>query len=135
MNVNSDSIQIIKFPRGFAQHIVSDRKLINKYQTNQVLKAFDFFACLKSTNTCGVISNFHSQFKSLLPLCKISRSLFYNRLTDCTRMGLLKVTDGDIRLTSWHHACQLYDFDFIEYHKINYDLINETSNFQYFINL
>lgn len=132
MNTVPHNIEF-RFPQGLARSLINRRALVTKYETNRVLKAFDFFTCLKATNVCGVISGFHSQLPMLLPLCKISRSSFYTRLNDCAKLGLLKLDGNNIRLHSWDNVCRLYDHEFTYYHKINYDLNNETANFQYFI--
>lgn len=119
-------VQTLRFPVGLAKAIINQRVIVLKYETNRVIKAFDMFTCLKSTNTCGVISNYTQQLPELLAICKISRTLFYTRLKDCIELKLISKRGDDLQLTSWFKACEL--FDVIEtgaFHNINYN-VNDT---------
>ena len=92
------------------------------------------FTCLKSTNTCGVISDYAGQLPDLLTFCKISRTLFYTRLKDCIELKLISRRGDDLQLTSWFKACEL--FDVVEtgvFHTINYDLNDTKKTVQHII--
>ncbi len=118
-------IHPVRFPIGLAKVLVSERTLKNKYETNTLVRVIDFYACLKSTNTCGVIKDFPSQLGHLLQVCKVGRSTFYSRLNQAQQNGLLTLDGHTIRLTSWRKVCQQHDTNFIGYHTIQYNLNGE----------
>lgn len=128
------NVQIIRFPVGLAKAIINQRNLVLKYETNRVVKAYDMFTCLKSTNVCGVISNFTDQLPELTALCKISRTAFYTRLNDCIELKLITKADNKLRLTSWKKACELFNvIETGKFHDINYNPDEPKQTIQHII--
>ena len=124
----------LRFPVGLAKAIINQRVIVLKYETNRVIKAFDMFTCLKSTNICGVISDYAQQLAELLTICKISRTSFYTRLKDCIELKLVTRRGDDLQLTSWGKACELFDtVDTGLFHNINYDLNDKKQTAQHII--
>ncbi len=127
-------IQILRFPVGLAKALVDQRKMVLKYETNRVVKAYDMFTCLKSTNVCGVISNYTEQLAELMAICKVSRTSFYSRIQDCIKLKLITKRGSQLRLTSWTKACEMVDvIETGTFHKINYDLNDKKQTIQHII--
>jgi hypothetical protein len=124
----------IRFPFGLAKALVDQRKLVLKYETNRVVKAYDTFTCLKSTNICGVISNYTDQLPELTAICKISRTAFYNRIQDCIKLKLITKRGTQLHLTSWTKACEMFDVvNTGVFHNINYNLSDTKQTIQHII--
>ncbi len=70
----------IQIPHSLAEAVISQRTLVNKYETNKIIRAIDTWLCLKSTTTSSIIQHYHKQLPALLQTCKISKASFLNRL-------------------------------------------------------
>lgn len=122
MQKDEEQLHTVRIPIGLAKALIVERTLKNKYETNSLVRIIDFYACLKSTNTCGVIKDFTKQLESLLRISKVGRSTFYNRLKECQNAGLLIHDENAIRLVSWRTVCTRYNVKFQGYHTLNYSI-------------
>lgn len=98
----------IQIPYNLAEILVRERYLVNKYETNQLIKALDTWLVLKHINTrAPYILDWNKQKKTLLKICKVSESIFRHRLKILSNLKLLKYANN-ITLCSWHELGKIF---------------------------
>ena len=81
--------------------ILSLRKLVNKYETNQAMRAFDTWIVLKNLSSPSLIQNWNKQKSDLLSWCKCSETIFRHRLKLLREMQLIQYDRNKIVVCSW----------------------------------
>lgn len=101
----------ISIPFTLAEALVSQRKLVNVYETNQLIKALDTWLVLKHLNVrFPHIVDWNTQKKQLLQICKVSETIFRHRLKILSNLKLL--TYGkNITLCSWYDLGKRFDIN------------------------
>lgn len=98
--MNPDTLQI-SIPYDLARYVTGSRKLVRKYETNQLIKALDTWLILKAETSSGYIQQWNSQKKYLLSICKISESIFRHRLNILADLKILSYNRYGITVASW----------------------------------
>lgn len=109
-----DHIIEVKIPVELAKYAVWQRKLVTKYETNQVIKALDTWLILKALTRSSLIQNWNKQKAHLLAVCKVSESIFRHRLKQLAKMQLVTADRQNIRLCSWEQLATALDIDIKE---------------------
>lgn len=122
----------IKIPYNLARLITSRRKLVNKYETNQLIKAFDTWFVLKAEAPGSYIQNWNSQKKYLFKLCKCSETIFRHRIKILSDLNVLKFSRDYIRLVSWQELQNNFQIDIKEKLTLQYK-INSNEKVCYWI--
>lgn len=96
----------ISIPIELARFTVWQRNLVNKYETNQLIRAVGTWLLLKHLTTSGHIQRWNYQKDYLLKLCKCSDSVFRHRIKLLADLKLLTLYKADrkndsIRICSW----------------------------------
>ncbi len=129
---NNSNILSIRIPNELPAAILADRMLVQKRHVNRTVKLYDTFAVLKSLTDTGKIQYYSRQRDNLAYVCKISVSMFYNRIKELQRLHLLKIMHGNIILSSWEDACKPFAIDHKHKTTINYDVHDHKRLYQAF---
>lgn len=111
----------ISIPIDLARYAVWQRRLVTKYETNQVIKAIDTWLVLKSISRSSWIQNWNDQKSDLFRICKVSESIFRHRLRILASMQLIKYDRSGIRLCSWSQLSKVLSIDIGNKFTIQYD--------------
>lgn len=123
-----------KFPKGLASFIVAQREMRNTYNTNRAIKAYGFFAALKTITESGVVKDYNKQITAIADITKKSRAGVFNYISYCKLMGLLKVRSGNIYLSSWQKVVEAEDCPYSGmFTTLQYDTINPKQTPEYLI--
>lgn len=95
-----DTIQI-SIPFDLARYVTGARKLVRKYETNQLIKALDTWLILKAETSSGYIQQWNRQKDYLLKICKVSESIFRHRLNILADLKILQYNRHGITVASW----------------------------------
>lgn len=123
--MNLSDILHIQIPVELARYSVWQRSLVNKYQTNAIIKALDTWLVLKAESIPSIISQWNDQKGRLLQICKCSESIFRTRLKLLKEMKLIKYDRHDIRLCSWDELGKALEIDVDKKEIIRYDIHNK----------
>lgn len=127
----------ISIPSELARFATWQRKLIHKYETNQVIKALDTWLLLKHETTSGTIQQWNDQKKDLLHKCKCTDSIFRHRLQvlhDMKLITLYKINrkNDSIKICSWEQLAKTFDIDVTDKFTIQYN-INDKQKIHHWI--
>jgi hypothetical protein len=122
----------ISIPFELSKYTVWQRSLVNKYETNQVIKALDTWLVLKHETTSGFIQSWNQQKKWLLQLCKCSETIFRLRLKLLQSMGLIKFDKSSITICSWEKIGKSLNINTDDRFTIKYN-INDKQRVQEWI--
>lgn len=110
----------ISIPYNLAEIAVKQRLLVNKYETNQVIKALDTWLVLKHLNVrFPHILNWNQQKKNILKICKISEAVFRHRLKILKQLQLLDY-DKHITVCSWYQLGKIFGINIDKKFEIQY---------------
>lgn len=123
----------ISIPTDLARHLVWQRKKVNQYQTNQLIKAMDTWLLLKHCTTSGIIQNWNEQKQDLFRLCKCSESIFRHRLKLLADLQLLKYNRYNINICSWQILEKTFEIDTSAKFTIQYNLNDKQRIQEWFI--
>lgn len=115
----------IQIPAELARYSVWQRSLVNKYQTNSIIKALDTWLVLKAESIPSIIGQWNEQKGRLLQICKCSESIFRTRLKLLKEMKLIKYDRYSIRLCSWDELGKALEIDVDKKEIIRYDIYNK----------
>lgn len=101
----------IRIPYALARFAVWQRKLVSKYETNQLIRALDTWIVLKSESECSLLQNWNLQKQYLFELCKCSESVFRHRIKLLASLQLISLDGGHIRLVSWKDLGAILQID------------------------
>lgn len=106
----------IRIPYDLARYAVWQRRLVSKYETNQVIRALDTWLVLKSLTRASLIQQWNKQKADLLQVCKCSEAIFRHRCRLLSEMKLLifttvKRTRDTIKLCSWEQLEKVLGID------------------------
>lgn len=117
----SDKTHIaIRIPYDLAAFATCQRKLVNKYETNQVIKALDTWLVLKHETCSSYIQQWNKQKQWLLSICKVSESIFRHRLRILQDLQLLKYDRNAIQVCSWEKLAARLSIDTNKCLTVNY---------------
>lgn len=108
--IDQQHIQI-SIPYELARAVVWKRKLVTKYETNQLIKAIDTWLVLKHETTSGYIQEWNQQKQRLLSICKCSEAIFRHRLKLLHSLDLVSFSRHAIRICSWETLGQVFEID------------------------
>jgi hypothetical protein len=77
------------------------RQLVNKYETNQAMRALDTWIVLKHLSSPSLIQNWNKQKVELLAWCKCSETILRHRLKLLQQMELIQYDRNNITVCSW----------------------------------
>lgn len=125
-SISPETLQI-SIPFDLARFAVWQRRLVQKYETNQVIRAFDTWLILKHLTTSSHIKEWNDQKKFLLQVCKCSDSVFRHRLQVLSDLKLIELYKlnrkrDSIRVCSWETLAQVLDIDLTEKLTIQYNI-------------
>ncbi|HMG16071.1 MAG TPA: hypothetical protein VK590_11525, partial [Saprospiraceae bacterium] len=123
----------INIPFDLARYATGQRKLITKYETNQVIKALDTWLVLKAESRSSWLQNWNDQKKHLFTICKISETIFRHRLKVLQGLELLTYDRNAIRLCSWDDLQTVLQCDISKKFTIDYDIFNSQKVSQWLI--
>lgn len=123
----------IKIPFALASHAVSQRQLVDKYQTNQVIKALDLWLVLKADAPGSFIQHWNKQKGRLIQWAKCSESIFRHRLAMLQDLKLISYDRNHIRLCSWDQLAGILDIDIDKKLTITYNLNDNAKLHQWLI--
>jgi hypothetical protein len=112
----------IHIPFDLARHAVWQRKLVTKYETNQVIKSLDTWLVLKAETKSSWLQNWNRQKQHLFAICKVSESIFRHRLKLLQDMHLVTFDRHSIRLCSWDELGKEFSIKIDNKLSIEYDL-------------
>lgn len=124
-------ILTIKIPYELATHAVWQRKLVVKYETNQVIRALDTWLVLKADSTPSYIQNWNSQKAYLLKICKCSETIFRHRMKLLQSIGLASFNRHHIRLVSWDQLEKIFSIDAKSKLTIQYNINDNQKIYQW----
>lgn len=112
---------VITIPFDLAGYVTAQRKLVRKYETNQVIKALDLWLVLKHETTSGIIQDWNEQKSWLVGIAKCSESIFRHRLKVLQSLGIASYDRHTIRLCSWTRLAELFSIDTTQRLTIQYN--------------
>jgi hypothetical protein len=115
----------ISIPVELATYAVWQRKLVNKYETNQLIKAFDTWLVLKADSVPSYIQSWNQQKQHLLRICKCSEAIFRHRMKILSSLKLLSFDRYAIRLCSWEKLADVLEIDIKEKFTVQYDITDK----------
>jgi hypothetical protein len=130
--VSSKTHISISIPYDLASYAVCQRNLVNKYETNQIIKALDTWLVLKHETTSGTIQQWNAQKQWLFTLCKCSETIFRHRLRVLQDLGLLSIAAGSLHVCSWDKVAAKFSWDINKYFTVQYN-INDKQRLQEWI--
>jgi len=101
----------IQIPFDLAREVVARRKLVRKYETNQVIKALDAWLVLKADAPGSYIQQWTKQKDHLVRICKCSYTVLRHRLQILQEMKLATIQGRNIRLCSWDDMSKIFGID------------------------
>jgi len=110
----------INVPYDLARYLVSQRKLVRKYETNQEIRALDTWLVLKHETSSGHIQNWNKQKAWLCRICKVSETILRHRLKVLADMQLIEYDRHVIRVCSWQIFAERLEIDISNYLTVNY---------------
>lgn len=120
---------------GIAAHAVSQRALVNKYETNRFIRYVALFHLLKAISPgVGIIQNWRSQQPLICTFLGISERTLWSLLKLlCDKQ--LAVVDKDIKLVSWKEAAHIFEIPYQGTTTINYNPFKNAGkqDFQYLL--
>ena len=123
---------IIKVPVYWIKESIGNRQLVNKYETNAMLKAIGNYCILKTITTTGVLHDWKSQQKELKKLLKLSRNGLFGAIERLQKLGLIYL-DANLTLVGWDYASQVIGLNIDEFISIDYCLDNNAKIEHYLI--
>lgn len=115
----------VKIPYDLARYATWQRHLVNKYETNQVIKALDTWLVLKHETTSGHILGWNKQKQWLLQICKCSESIFRHRLRQLAALQLVKFDRHNIQICSWQTFAERLNIDLDRSLTIQYNIYDK----------
>lgn len=112
----------IQIPVELARYSVWQRAQVNKYETNQVIKALDTWLTLKAESIPSLIQDWNKQKERLLYICKCSESIFRHRLKLLVKLKLVQFDRHNIKLCSWDELSRALEIDCTYKKVIRYDV-------------
>jgi hypothetical protein len=104
----SENIEI-SIPFEITEKVISERSLVYKYETNQLIRAIDTWIVLKHLSTPSLIQNWNKQKDYLLTWCKCSETIFRHRLKILSALKLLSFDRNKIELKSWQTLANYFN--------------------------
>lgn len=108
----------IKVPKYWITKSIGNRQLVNKYETNALLKCIGHYCILKQVTTTGIIHDWRSQSKYLQKLLNLSRNGLVKAIERLQIVGLIDL-GTNLCLISWDSASQIIgqidDFVMLDY--------------------
>jgi hypothetical protein len=128
----------ISIPYELATYAVSERSLVNKYETNQVIRALDTWLVLKHETTSGLIQCWNKQKDHLLKICKCSETVFRHRiklLLSINLVSLYKIEcrNDSIKVCSWDQLGKCLGIDTKNTLTIQYKITDDKKIFHWLI--
>lgn len=134
----SPETSLISIPLELSRFAVSQRRLVNKYETNQIIRALDTWLILKHETTSGHIQQWNKQKKRLLALCKCTETILRHRLNILATMKLIswykiERKRDSIRICSWEDIAEVLQIDVKERLPIQYNINDKQTIHQWII--
>lgn len=123
----------ISIPYELAAYLVAQRKQVNKYETNQLIRAVGTWLLLKHETSSGIISSWTLQKKHLLQLCKCNENTFRHRLRVLSDIGFLQVKRSVIHLSSWKTIETILGIDCRDRMPVQYNINDKQQIYQWII--
>ena len=96
----------IKVPKYWITESIGNRQLVNRYETNALLKCIGHYCILKQVTTTGIIHDWKSQSKYLQQLLNLSRNGLVKAIERLHIVGLIDL-GANLLLISWDSASQI----------------------------
>lgn len=119
------NIRTISIPFELARFATWQRDQVQKYQTNQVIKALDTWLVLKHETRAAIIQDWNKQKAQLLAICKVSESIFRHRLKLLAEMQLIQFDRHNIRICSWNDLATIIGIKIDNKFSVQYDTTNK----------
>lgn len=124
----SDTLTI-QIPYDLARYAVWQRSIVNKYETNTIVKALDTWLILKAETASSLLQSWNKQKNYLLALCKCTESIFRHRLKILRDLELLTFDRYNIRVGSWDQLAVKFEIDIKKRFPLQYN-INDKQRVQ-----
>lgn len=136
-SINTETLQI-SIPYEMARFAVSQRILVSKYETNQVIRALDTWLILKHETTSGILRKWNRQKTQLLKLCKCSETILRHRLQILNELKLItrykvECKNDSIKICSWEQLGSALEIDTKERLIIQYNTNDKQTIHQWLI--
>lgn len=121
---------------GSPEALCSERCLVNKYETNRLIKYISDYYLLKALTTSGIIQNWRSQRQLVLSWLQMNEPTFYNHVKQLRQLGLLTVDRHfNITLVSYRKAAEILNIPYAGTTGIPYNPFKHEAkqSFQYFL--
>jgi len=122
----------LSIPYELSKYAVWQRKLVTRYETNQLIRALDTWLVLKHETTSGYIQCWNSQKDRLLKICKCSESILRHRLKILASLKLLTIDRHGIHICSWQKLARAFDISIEKKLSLQYN-INDTQKIHQWI--
>jgi hypothetical protein len=98
---------VISIPINWVNKICSQRDLVNKYQTNTLIKSIGTYLYLKNISTSGTLYDFNKQKKQFYTDLNLSKNSFDTSIQNCINIGLLTLKNNTLELSSYSNVSKL----------------------------
>lgn len=110
----------IKVPAYWITESIGNRQLVNRYETNTMLKCIGHYCVLKQVTTTGIIHDWKSQSKYLQKLLNLSRNGLVKAIERLQIVGLIDL-GANLIMVGWDDASQIIKLQIDEFIWIDYD--------------
>lgn len=110
----------VKVPAYWITKSIGKRQLVNKYETNAMLKCIGHYCILKQVTTTGIIHDWKSQSKYLQKLLNLSRNGLVKAIERLQIVGLIDL-GANLIMVGWDDASQIIGLQIDEFIWIDYD--------------
>ena len=110
----------IKVPAYWITQSIGKRQLVNRYETNAMLKCIGHYCILKQVTTTGILHNWKSQSKYLQKLLNLSRNGLVKAIERLHIVGLIDL-GANLAMVGWDDASQIIGLQIDEFIWIDYD--------------
>lgn len=110
----------IKVPAYWITESIGNRQLVNKYETNAMLKCIGHYCILKQVTTTGIIHDWKSQSKYLQKLLNLSRNGLVKAIERLQIVGLIDL-GANLIMVGWDDASQIIKLQIDEFIWIDYN--------------
>lgn len=121
----------IQIPYELARYAVAQRRQVNVYETNQLIRAIDTWLILKHITTAGIIQNWNDQKADLLSICKCSEAIFRHRMKILKTLQLIVFDRINIKPCSWQQMDKILSIDTTEKFTIQFNANDNAKLFQW----
>lgn len=97
----------LKIPKNWISVICSQRVLVNKYETNNLIKYIGIYVYLKNITNSGCIYNFNTQKRNFYTELNLSKNSFDTSINNCIKLGLCTLVDNKLVLSSYHNVSKI----------------------------